>query len=190
MTCTRACLAKFRALLPIGIQAAVSVIDAEPTFIDSLISLVDMVASTSGEMVAIVMAVGLHLLHGGQFVVFGFVFIAVFVGPIVLACLGRSVTLRVCPRAGRGCAAAVLLCLLEGRSACAAAGQLCLLAILWYPTLYHGHPYPLSGWGEFPLGLTVRLSLRHVQEGRPRVEALVEGAGIQITRAASFRHAF
>ena len=132
MTCTRACLAKFRALLPIGIQAAVSVIDAEPTFIDSLISLVDMVASTSGEMVAIVMAVGLHLLHGGQFVVFGFVFIAVFVGPIVLACLGRSVTLRVCPRAGRGCAAAVLLCLLEGRSACAAAGQLCLLAILWY----------------------------------------------------------
>ena len=114
----------FRALLPIrlpiGIQATVSAIDAEPTFIDSLIGLVDMVASTSGEMVAIVMAVGLHLLHGGQFVVFGFFFIAVFVGPIVLACLGLSA------------AAAVRLCLLEGRSACAAAGQLCLLAILWY----------------------------------------------------------
>ena len=93
MMLTHACLSykhAFRAL-PTGIQAALSAIDAEPTFIDSL-SLVDMVTWTSRVMMVITAVI---------------VLVAVTVALMVL---GRNGTWRVCAAAGHLCWLGIHLC--------------------------------------------------------------------------------
>ena len=87
----------FRAL-PTLIQAALSAIDAEPTFIDSL-SLVDMVTWTSRVMMVTMMAVG----KVGQIAVPVIVLVALMV-------LGRNGTWRVCAAAGHLCWLGIHLC--------------------------------------------------------------------------------
>ena len=102
----------FRAL-PTGILAALSAIDAEPTFIDSL-SLVDMVTWTSQVIMVIMMAVG----EVGEIAVPDIVLVALI---IMMMVLGRNGTWRVCAAAGH-------LCWLGIHRCCTAVWP----GILWY----------------------------------------------------------